>query len=140
MIKQTITYTDYDGVERTEDFYFGLSKTEIMEMQFSTQGGYDALLDRIIKSKDVKSLFSVFKDLVLKAYGIKSDDGKRFIKSKEISEEFVQSPAYDYLFTKFMTDTDAAAAFVKGVLPSDVSKMLADIEAGKEPSKLTLAE
>lgn len=120
MLKKTMTYTDYDGVERTQDFYFNLSKAEILEMQLSSDGGYDKLLERIVKAKDTKSLIAIFKDLILRSYGIKSDDGKRFMKSQEISAEFEQTPAYSDLFMQLATDTDAATAFVTGIIPGDL--------------------
>ena len=120
MLKKTMTYTDYDGVERTQDFYFNLSKAEILEMQLSSDGGYDKLLERIVKAKDTKSLIAIFKDLILRSYGIKSDDGKRFMKSPEISAEFEQTPAYSDLFMQLATDTDAAPAFVTGIIPGDL--------------------
>lgn len=120
MLKKTMTYTDYDGVERTQDFYFNLSKAEILEMQLSSDGGYDKLLERIVKAKDTKSLIAIFKDLILRSYGIKSDDGKRFMKSPEISAEFEQTPAYSDLFMQLATDTDAATAFVTGIIPGDL--------------------
>ena len=91
MLKKTITYTDYNGVERTEDFYFNLSKAEIAEMELEIPGGMTALIERITKTKDTPSLVKMFKDLILRAYGEKSDDGRRFIKSKELKESFEQT-------------------------------------------------
>lgn len=120
MLKKTMTYTDYDGVERTQDFYFNLSKAEILEMQLSSDGGYDKILERIVKAKDKKALIAIFKDLILRSYGIKSDDGKRFMKSPEISAEFEQTPAYSDLFMQLATDADAATAFVTGIIPGDL--------------------
>ena len=117
MLKKTITYTDYNGVERTEDFYFNLSKAEIAEMELEIPGGMAALIERITKTKDTPSLVKMFKDLILRAYGEKSDDGKRFVKSKEISEGFAQTEAYSQLFMELATDTDAASKFVNGIVP-----------------------
>lgn len=122
MIKKTVTYTDFNGVERTEDFYFNLSKAELMEMELTTDGGYSAMLERITNAKDFKSLVEVFKSLLLKSYGVKSDDGRRFIKSPEISSEFEQSPVYSDLFMELSTDSDAAATFIKGLIPADLAK------------------
>ena len=116
MLKKTITYTDYNGITRTEDFYFNLTKAEIMEMQLSTNGGLDVMIKKIIDSQDAPSIIKIFKELILKAYGEKSDDGKRFIKSKEISEGFAQTEAYSQLFMELATDTDAASKFVNGVV------------------------
>ena len=121
MLKKTITYEDFNGVERKEDFYFNLSKAEIMEMQFGTVGGLDVMLKKIIDAKDVKSIMDTFKMLILKAYGIKSDDGRRFIKSEEISKEFEQTEAYSIIYMELATDDNAAAEFVNGIIPKDVA-------------------
>ena len=121
MLKKTITYTDYNGSERTEDFYFNLSKAEIMEMEMSKAGGLAESITKIVAAQDAPAIIKVFKDLILKAYGEKSDDGKRFIKSEELSEAFAQTEAYSQLFMELATDTDAASTFVNGIVPSDVA-------------------
>ena len=121
MLKKTITYEDFNGVERKEDFYFNLSKAEIMEMQFGTVGGLDVMLKKIIDAKDVKSIMDTFKMLILKAYGIKSDDGRRFVKSEEIAKEFEQTEAYSILYMELASDDNAAAEFVNGIIPKDVA-------------------
>lgn len=121
MLKKTITYEDFNGVERKEDFYFNLSKAEIMEMQFGTVGGLDVMLKKIVDAKDVKSIMNTFKMLILKAYGIKSDDGRRFIKSEEIAKEFEQTEAYSILYMELASDDNAAAEFVNGIIPKDVA-------------------
>lgn len=121
MLKKTITYEDFNGVGRKEDFYFNLSKAEIMEMQFGTVGGLDVMLKKIIDAKDVKSIMDTFKMLILKAYGIKSDDGRRFIKSEEIAKEFEQTEAYSILYMELASDDNAAAEFVNGIIPKDVA-------------------
>ena len=117
MLKKTITYTDYDNNERTEDFYFNLSQAEIVEMEMTYPGGMSAMLTKIIAEKDTVKLIGMFKDLVLRAYGEKSLDGKRFVKSKEISEAFSQTEAYNDLFMALALDENEAAAFVNGLLP-----------------------
>ena len=117
MLKKTITYTDYDNNERTEDFYFNLSQAEIVEMEMAYPGGMSAMLTKIIAEKDTVKLIGMFKDLVLRAYGEKSLDGKRFVKSKEISEAFSQTEAYNDLFMALALDENEAAAFVNGLLP-----------------------
>lgn len=122
MIKKTITYTDYNGSERKEDFYFNLTKAELMEMELSTNGGLAEMIQRIIAAQDAPAIIKIFKDLVLKAYGQKSPDGKRFIKSKEISDEFSQTEAYSQLFMELATDSEAAANFVNGVVPSGLAE------------------
>lgn len=133
MLKKTITYTDYDGVQRTEDFYFNLSKAEIAEMELSTAGGLDKTINRIVAEQDGKRIIALFKDLVLKSYGKKSDDGRRFIKSQELRDEFSQTEAYSDLFMELATDADAAAAFVNGIVP-DMSSVQAKAPAAL-PSK-----
>lgn len=120
MLKKTIKYQDYNGTERTEDFYFNLSKAEIMEMEMSTAGGLSEMIQNIVKTQDAPSIIKIFKDLILKAYGEKSPDGKRFIKSEELSAAFSQTEAYSQLFMELATDADAAAAFVNGIIPKDI--------------------
>lgn len=120
MLKKTITYTDFNGTERTEDFYFNLTKAEIMEMELSIAGGLTEMINRIVAAQDGPSLVKMFKELVLKAHGEKSPDGKRFIKSAEISEAFSQTEAYSILFMELATDAEAAAKFVNGIVPADM--------------------
>lgn len=122
MLKKTITYTDYNGTERTEDFYFNLSKAEIMEMEMSTSGGLAETIQRIVAAQDAPAIIKIFKELVLKAYGQKSPDGKRFVKSDEIATAFSQTEAYSILFMELATNADAAANFVNGIVPTDVAQ------------------
>lgn len=117
MIKKTITYTDYNGVERTEDHYFNLSKAELMEWELSATGGFFEMLNKIMAEKDIPSIAKIFKELIFKSYGEKSADGKRFIKSPELSTAFSQTEAYSILYMELATDADAAAKFVNGVMP-----------------------
>lgn len=124
MIKKTIIYTDYNGTERTEDFYFNLSKAEVMEMEMSTTGGLAEMIQRIVAANDTPAIIKIFKELVLKAYGEKSPDGKRFVKSDEIATAFSQTEAYSQLFMELATDADAAAKFVNGIVPGDMNKQL----------------
>lgn len=125
MLKKTITYTDYNGVERTEDKYFNLSKAEIMEMEMSTAGGFAEMVQGIVKAQDAPAIMKIFKDIILKSYGEKSPDGKRFIKSKELSDEFSQTEAYSVLFMELCTDAEASAAFINGIIPADVAEKAA---------------
>ena len=120
MLKKTINYTDYNGAQRTEDFYFNLTKAEIMEMELSTTGGLAGMIERVVASQDAPAIIKIFKELVLKAYGEKSPDGKRFMKSEELSTAFSQTEAYSILFMELATDSDAAAKFVNGIIPADV--------------------
>lgn len=122
MLKKTITYVDYNGTQRTEDFYFNLSQAEIMEMEMSTTGGLAEMIQKIVAAQDTPSLIKIFKDLILKTYGEKSLDGKRFIKSDEIREAFSQTEAYSQLFMELATNANAAAEFVNGVIPKPLNK------------------
>lgn len=122
MLTKTITYTDYNGTERTEKFYFNLSKAELMEMELTTAGGYGEMLQNIVNAQDGPTLVKIFKELVLKAYGQKSPDGKRFIKSEELSTEFAQTEAYSILFMELATNAKAASEFVNGIIPADIDR------------------
>lgn len=135
MLKKTISYTDYNGVDRTEDFYFNLSKAEIAEMELGTVGGYSGMIQSIIAAKDQPSLIRVFKELILKAYGEKSADGKRFIKGPEISEGFSQTEAYSTLFMELSTNDEAAAEFVNGIMPADLQQQLSSKELKEAAAK-----
>lgn len=117
MLKETITYNDYNGNERTEDFYFNLTNAEVTEMEMSTAGGLAEMINRVVAAQDAPSIIKIFKELILKAYGEKSADGKRFVKSEEISTAFSQTEAYSILFMKLATDADAASKFVNGIVP-----------------------
>lgn len=125
MLKKTIKYTDYNGVEREEDFFFNLSQAEIVEMELSTTGGLTEMIRKVVAAQDAPAIIKVFKDLVLRAYGEKSADGKRFIKSEEITNAFAQTEAYSQLFMELATDADAAAKFVNGIVPADLAKKAA---------------
>ena len=118
MLKKTITYTDYNEITHTETYFFNLSKAECMEMEMSTSGGLTEMINKIIETQDVPAIIKIFKDLILKAYGVKSPDGKRFIKSEELSTAFAQTEAYSVLFMELATNAEEAAAFVNGIMPS----------------------
>lgn len=126
MLKKTIKFTDYNGVEREEAHYFNLSKAEIMEMEMSTVGGFAEMIEKIVAAQDTPTLVKIFKDLILKSYGEKSPDGRQFMKIDEngrpLANEFVQSEAYSVLFMELATDAEAAAEFVNGIVPADVAK------------------
>lgn len=129
MLKKTITYTDYNDVERTEEFYFNLTKAEVMEMEMSTTGGLAETIKKVISTKDVPTIIKIFKDLILKAYGEKSADGKRFVKNEEISDAFAQTEAYSNLFMELATNPEAAAEFVNSIIPKDLAKQVAEEQA-----------
>lgn len=120
MLKKTIAYTDYNGVERKEDFYFNLSKAELTEMEMSINGGLAEMINKVVAAQDAPAIIKIFKDLVLRAYGEKSLDGKRFIKSDELATAFSQTEAYSILFMELATDADAAAKFINGIVPADI--------------------
>lgn len=124
MLKKNIKYTDYNGVEREETFLFNLSKAELMEMEMGTTGGMAETIQKIVETQDVPSIIKIFKDLILKAYGEKSADGKRFVKVNEsgvpLSIGFSQTEAYSTLFMELAQDADAASNFIKGIIPSDI--------------------
>ena len=122
MLKKTVTYVDYNGVERTEDFYFNLSKAEVAEMELSVEGGFSKMLEEIVASKDNVKIVSLFKQMVLKAYGEKSADGRRFVKSEEISKAFEQTEAYSEIFMSLALNESEAAAFVNGIMPANLNK------------------
>lgn len=121
MLKKTIKYTDYDGQEREEDFYFNLNKAEIAEMEYSVSGGLSKMITKVVETKDNTVIMKIFKDIIMRSYGEKSPDGKRFIKSNKLSEEFVQTEAYSELFMELATNTDALTAFINGIVPANVS-------------------
>jgi hypothetical protein len=122
MLKKTIKYTDYNGTERTEDFYFNLTKAEVMEMEMSTDGGFAEMINRVIAAQDVPTIIKIFKEIILKAFGQKSPDGKRFIKSEELSTEFSQTEAFSDLYMSLATNADEATAFINAIVPADMSK------------------
>lgn len=117
MLKKTIKYTDYDGNEREEDFYFNLTQAECVKLQLGTDGGLEKALKKIVAEQDVPKIIPIFEKIILSAYGEKSPDGKRFMKSKEISDAFSQTEAYSDLFMELLKDPDAAAAFINGIIP-----------------------
>ena len=121
MLKKTVTYEDFNGVSRTEDFYFNLTKAELTEMELSLNGGLSQLLEKIVQEKDQKQIIEYFKKIVIGAYGIKSLDGRTFMKSDEIRSEFASTAAYSEIFMELATDADAAAAFVNGIMPSSLN-------------------
>lgn len=130
MIMKTIKYVDYDGVERSESFYFNLSKAELVSMDFEVEGGFKKKIEKVVEAQNQKELIEIFKDIIFRSYGEKSPDGRRFIKSKELSEAFTQTEAYSELFMELATDATAAEAFIRGIMPPEVSNgSLADPNA-----------
>lgn len=121
MIKKNIKYVDYDGIARAEDFYFNLNKAEVIELQLGTVGGLTKTLEKIVQEKDASRIIEYFKTLILKAYGEKSADGRRFIKSQELRDAFEQTEAYSELFIELASDAKMAAEFINGVLPKEAA-------------------
>jgi hypothetical protein len=120
MFTKAIKYKDFNDNEVTENAYFNLSKSELMELEFSQQGGFETFLKRIIETNDNPELFKLFKSIILMSYGRKSDDGKRFVKTQELRDEFEQSPAFGELLMEIIMDPEESmAAFIKGVMPAD---------------------
>lgn len=135
MLKKTITYTDFDGESRTEDFYFNISKAELLESDLRAEGGIEETLKRIVASKDRNQITDLFKGLILKSYGVKSADGRRFDKSDILSNEFEHSAAYSELFTEFLKDTDSALSFCIGIMPKELQEA-----ANEKRSSLTIVQ
>ena len=131
MFTKTVTYEDYKGNTRTEDFYFNLNKAELVELELSTKGGLTVMMDRIIATQDNPTLFKIFKDLVAKSYGILSDDGRKFIKNQEVLDDFMQTEAYSIIFSELATNAEAAAEFFNNVIPQNLAKELSEEEANK---------
>lgn len=117
MLKKTMTYIDFNGESRTEDFYFNLTKAELAEMNLSTEGGLDKLIERITNTKDVPRIVEYFKRVICASYGRKSPDGRRFIKNAEVLEDFTSTQAFSDLYMELIADEQAAADFIKGILP-----------------------
>ena len=135
MLGKKIKYTDYNGVEREEKFYFNLSKAELLEMQLTKQGGMETYLRRIVNEQDQVKIAEIFKMFITKSYGKKSDDGKRFIKSQELTDEFLQSEAYSELYSELIMDANAASAFINGIIPPALAQA-AEAELKKNGGKL----
>jgi hypothetical protein len=136
VLKKTIKYEDFNGDEATEDFYFHLSKAELVEMEMSHQGGMHQHLQNIVDSQDGKAIMAEFKNLILSAYGIRSEDGKRFIKNQALRDEFVSTEAYSQLFFELCTQADKAAEFINGVVPTGLEAEMANLQAAETPTPL----
>lgn len=126
MYKKTITYTDFDGNERTEDFYFNLTKADVAKMEMSVNGGYAAMLRKIAGSNNAPVIRDTFEKFIIDSYGEKSPDGREFYKSEEITKKFMATEAYSVLFMELCTDSTSASEFVKGVLPKSLADQVDD--------------
>lgn len=125
MLKKNVTYEDFNGDSVTETFYFNLSKAELLELEVGFQGGLAETIQKIVKTNDNKTLFDIFKKIVLMSYGVKSDDGRRFIKNDTLREEFMQTAAFDTIFMELATNDKAAADFINGIVPKDLGEAVA---------------
>ena len=134
MLKKTIKYTDFNGNEREEDYYFNLSEAELTEMALSENGGLDELIKKIISEQDTAKLMLMFKTILLKSVGEKDLDGRHFRKNDRIREDFESSEAYNVLFMEIFSDADAAVKFIEGILPKNV-----DTSEAVEQAKATMA-
>lgn len=137
MLKKTINYQDYNGDNRSEDFYFNLTNAELTEMQLVTTGGLTAMLERIMQTRDIPTMYKFFKEIVLKSYGEKSLDGRKFVKIDDnghpLSRDFEQTEAYSVLMTELMANNDdAVEKFVEGVLPSSIADLMKSPEIKKQ--------
>lgn len=124
MITKKISYTDYNGVPRTENFNFNISEAEIIEMEYETPGGYTTMLKKIIEAKDEAGVIREMKNLVLKSYGVKSEDGRRFIKNDDLRDAFSQTEAYVQLFMELSTDAAKAVEFLNGIMPAKYRRQI----------------
>lgn len=126
MLKKAISYTDFDGQEHTEDFYFNLTKAEIIELELTAEGNsFVTYLEKVVASNNGKLIMDTFKSIIFKAYGEKSEDGKRFVKSEKLSEDFSFTAAYDVLYVELVTDAEKAAEFINGLVPEELAKAAA---------------
>lgn len=124
MFTKTITFTDFNGVQRTEKHYFNLSKSELVKLEGGVAGGFTEMIQKMIEAKDNPALMDLFQTVILKAYGVKSADGRRFEKSDELSREFSQTGAYDELYMEMMTNPEKAAEFMNGIIPQDLAEQV----------------
>lgn len=140
MLIRNITYTDYRGVTRTEEFVFGFSKRELMEMQVGKDGGLDVYLKKISNAKDPKAIMAAIKDLILKSYGVLSEDGKRHLKidrdGHRLSDDFEASPAFDEIFMEVATNDIKALEFIKAIIPADLAEKINDKEINESLKEL----
>lgn len=135
MLKQDVTYEDFNGETVTDTLYFNLTATELTKLEAEYEGGLEKVLEEIIKSNDIRRIIAEFQKIILLSYGERSDDGKRFIKSDQIREEFAQTAAYDAFFMQMAADAELAANFVNGVIPKQLAaevKKAEEAEAAKK--------
>ena len=127
MLKKTITYEDFNGETISEDFFFHLSKAELVELELSHEDGLSEALQRIIAAEDGKGIVQEFKNIILSAYGVRSEDGRRFTKNAQLREEFESTEAYSNLFMELILNTDAAVEFINGIVPQGMAEEVAKL-------------
>ncbi len=140
MLKKTITFEDLDGNEITEDFYFHMKKSDLVELQVSEDGGLTNTLRAVIEADDEKTLVSIFKKLILSAYGVRAADGRGFIKNDELRDSFAATDAYSQLFMELATNAASAAEFMNGIMPNSLAKEVDKATGGQDLSQMSKAE
>lgn len=135
MLKKTIDYVDFDGNKRSEDFYFNLTEAELTMMELSMAGGLRARLEKIVKAQDQPAIVAAFKDIIKSAYGVKSEDGRKFVKSEAAYEDFVSTQAYSELVMALCTNDEEASKFIQGVLPKSLQNNQNSMRAAVEAMK-----
>ena len=139
MLKKTIKYTDLNGVKREEEYYFHLSKAELLDMELSKEGGFVETVMAIVKAKDNIAIYNIFKDLVYESYGEKSADGRSFLKFDEnghrLADKFKQTEAYSTIFTELATNDELAAEFINGLIPADLAKEVSEQKSSNDKPK-----
>lgn len=136
MLKKTIAYTDYNGVKREEDYYFNLTQAEVINLQMGVKGGLVEMLTQALKNEDSPLIMQTIRNIIRTAYGEKSADGKRFVKSAELSDAFEQTPAYSVLFMELLTQDGASDAFMRGIIPADMAAELPANTADALPDEI----
>lgn len=116
MLKKTITYVDFAGIQRTEDFYFNLTDAELAQFELRTEGGFKEMIERITNAKSQLELVELFDRLIMASYGVKSADGRRFVKNDAVREEFRSTQAYSDLYMELVTDSKKAADFFNAIV------------------------
>ena len=138
MLKKTITFEDFDGNERTEDFYFNLTEAELTDLELSVSGGFGSLIDKITKTQDVPEIMKIFKQIIKLAYGIKSPDGRRFEKSEAIYNDFAQTNAFSQLYMELASDEQKASDFINGILPKKILEQTKSIQKNGDAPALNV--
>lgn len=140
MLTKTITWTDWNGTTRTEDFLFNLTRTELTKMEMKYPGGLIATVNKLVKSENNALVLEIFNDIIMTAYGEKDADGRRFVKNNgELAEAFSETGAYDALFTELVSVEGAAAAFIKGIMPKDITTAASSTNGVNVSAKAPLA-